>query len=202
MELGAVFSVSCSPSAVVPISKLSVHQSLRVRNSIRSGVICSSSASSSSSKRLPREPETKDQVLERRLRESKTVQSRVITITDTQQFHRELEAAGDKLVVLEIQSEELCELSHDEIPESYWAQPPEKIQEPCQELKHSLLRYDPQLATLSWLRPATTKHVCVEKSGYGYKQLLTQSGGTDARATVGMCISYRLRGMRTRRVRL
>ena len=74
------------------------------------------------------------------MRESMTVQSRVITITNANQFQRELETAGGKLIVLEIQSENLCELSHDEVPESYWAQPPEKIQAPCEELKHSLLR--------------------------------------------------------------
>lgn len=129
-------------SAIAPASsKLSGHRHAGFCGRIRRRLLCSPSASSSSHNSYrQRDPETKDQVIERRLRESKTVQSRVVTITNAGQFQRELEIAGGKLIVLEIQSENLCELSHDEVPESYWAQPPEKIQEPCEELKHSLLR--------------------------------------------------------------
>lgn len=84
--------------------------------------------------------ETKEQALERRLRESERVEERVIYVTNDTELEEELEAAGDALVVVEIRSEEICQTGFDEEPELHWKDDRKAALEPCRQLKHSFQR--------------------------------------------------------------
>jgi hypothetical protein len=53
--------------------------------------------------------ETSDQTLERRMRESSVVEERVVDIYGQGDFDRALAEAGSKLIVLEIESDSVCQ---------------------------------------------------------------------------------------------
>ncbi|GBF98486.1 thioredoxin chloroplastic [Raphidocelis subcapitata] len=84
--------------------------------------------------------ETPEQQLERRLRESARVDERVIDIFSAEDFQRELAAAGNKLVVLEAQSEEVCMTGLDEEPELQWKADKDAALQPCVAIKHTFQR--------------------------------------------------------------
>ncbi|GFR44452.1 hypothetical protein Agub_g5684 [Astrephomene gubernaculifera] len=83
--------------------------------------------------------------IERRLRESAEVESRVRNIDSEDDLLQLLDDAGDKLVVLEVQSEVLCELGLDEPePELHWKLDEQRQHEQrmakCQAVKHVIQR--------------------------------------------------------------
>jgi hypothetical protein len=84
--------------------------------------------------------ETEEQALERRIRESQQVEDRVVYISTEHEFNEEMERAGDRLVVLEVHSDEICQTGFDEEPELHWKGDVKAAQEPCAQLKHVFLR--------------------------------------------------------------
>jgi hypothetical protein len=90
--------------------------------------------------RALRPGETPQQALERRLRESERVEERVVYVTDTDELDVQFSAAGERLVVIEIRSEEVCETGFDEEPELQWKDDKRAALEPCRQLKHSFQR--------------------------------------------------------------
>jgi len=63
-----------------------------------------------------------------------------VEISDENQFGRELDNAGSKLVVLEIESDKLCQTGLDEEAELQWKQDQEAALLPCQSIKGTLQR--------------------------------------------------------------
>lgn len=84
--------------------------------------------------------ETADQVMERRLRESAQLEERVIPIQNRAQWQEYLNQAGDKLVVLTIQSHETCDTGSPEEVELHWKADKERAMEPCSALRHTFAR--------------------------------------------------------------
>lgn len=84
--------------------------------------------------------ETEEQALERRIRESQQVEDRVVYISTEREFDQEMEKAGDRLVVVEIHSEDVCQTGFEEEPELHWKGDVKAAQEPCAQLKHVFLR--------------------------------------------------------------
>jgi len=81
----------------------------------------------------------------RRMRESAVVEEKTQPIYGPEDFRKEIEAAGnDKLVVLEVMSESVCDLGLDEPePEVHWEvdkPTEEEIRAPCVQLKHVFQR--------------------------------------------------------------
>ena len=74
--------------------------------------------------------ETAEGAMARRIRESEQLQERIITVTDLDELDAEISKAGDKLMVIEISSDEHCQLDseHEINPAS------------CQGMKHSFQR--------------------------------------------------------------
>jgi hypothetical protein len=75
----------------------------------------------------------------RRLAESLKVEERVIDIYNEAEFKHEMDNAGDKLVVLEVESEYLCQSGFEEA-EFQWKVDKEASMAPCRDIKHSLQR--------------------------------------------------------------
>lgn len=84
--------------------------------------------------------ETPEQALERRMRESQQVEERVIYVTNRREWETEVAKAGDKLVVLEIQSQIVCQSGFEEEPELQWKDDQKRAMEPCSGLKHTFAR--------------------------------------------------------------
>eukprot|EP00882_Tetradesmus_deserticola_P001349 GHRQ01001460.1.p1 GENE.GHRQ01001460.1~~GHRQ01001460.1.p1 ORF type:complete len:332 (+),score=120.08 GHRQ01001460.1:133-1128(+) len=84
--------------------------------------------------------ETPEQAQERRMRESQQVEERVAAISDLTDWDRATAAAGDKLVVLEVESERLCQTGLDEEPELQWKADQAAALAPCQGIKHTFAR--------------------------------------------------------------
>ncbi|KAL4424978.1 hypothetical protein ABPG77_002863 [Micractinium sp. CCAP 211/92] len=78
--------------------------------------------------------------MERRLRESAQVEERVVNIFNERDWERELAKAGDKLVVLEVQSQLVCQTGFDEEPELHWKADRQAAMDPCRGLKHAFAR--------------------------------------------------------------
>lgn len=86
-----------------------------------------------------REHESSEEALQRRLKESARVEERVIQIYTAQDFDRELQEAGDQLIVLEVESTEVCQTGFEEV-EHHWKEDKEEALIPCRKLKHVLQR--------------------------------------------------------------
>ncbi|GLC41771.1 hypothetical protein PLESTB_001704200 [Pleodorina starrii] len=89
--------------------------------------------------------ETPQDQIERRIRESAEVESRVVNVDTEDEFLKVLDDAGDKLVVVEVQSEQVCETGLDEPePELHWKLDAEKAYEQqmakCTAVKHVIQR--------------------------------------------------------------
>lgn len=84
--------------------------------------------------------ETPEQALERRMRESERVEERVVYISSSEEWDAELEKAGQRLIVLEMNSDEICQTGFDEEPELHWKDDIKKALEPCRNLKHTFQR--------------------------------------------------------------
>lgn len=86
-----------------------------------------------------KESETPEQALQRRMKESARVEERVTQIYTAKDFQHHLEQAGDNLVVLEVESTEVCQTGLDEV-EHHWKEDKEAALNPCKKLKHVLQR--------------------------------------------------------------
>eukprot|EP01023_Acetabularia_acetabulum_P033495 TRINITY_DN3134_c0_g1_i1.p1 TRINITY_DN3134_c0_g1~~TRINITY_DN3134_c0_g1_i1.p1 ORF type:complete len:336 (-),score=56.93 TRINITY_DN3134_c0_g1_i1:304-1311(-) len=88
--------------------------------------------------------ETPEQAYERRLRESDQVYERIFFVESPAQFREQLDAAGDKLVVLEVQKEDVCETGMMEEPEYHWKLDKQKVlaeqMAACEGIKHRFQR--------------------------------------------------------------
>lgn len=80
-----------------------------------------------------------DEATQRRLRESARVTERVQCIYNSEDWHREVAKAGTGLVVLEVESPEICQTGFDEA-EAQWREDKEAALAPCQEIKHVFAR--------------------------------------------------------------
>ncbi|KAK9810728.1 hypothetical protein WJX73_003084 [Symbiochloris irregularis] len=112
-----------------------VTRSLAQRSAGRRSTVRTKAVSSVST-----EQETDKEAFERRVKESQRVEERVKLIASSQEFHDELEQAGKKLVVLEIDSAQVCQTGLKEEAESHWKVDKADTIGPCQELKHLLQR--------------------------------------------------------------
>ncbi|KAK9868298.1 hypothetical protein WJX84_009404 [Apatococcus fuscideae] len=90
------------------------------------------------SRALPRE-ETSEQAFERRVRESQQVEERVREIYNKADFTKELQQASGNLVVLEVESSNVCQTGLDE-PELQWKDDKKAALAPCAKIKHSFQR--------------------------------------------------------------
>lgn len=68
------------------------------------------------------------------------MESRTIDIYTQKDLDRELASAGDKLLVLQIESEQLCQTGLDEEPELQWREDQQAAMKPCQGIKSTLQR--------------------------------------------------------------
>lgn len=84
--------------------------------------------------------ETPEEALERRLRESERVDERVTFVNSIQELENEFEKAGDRLVVVEIESQQVCQTGWEEEAELHWKDDQKKALEPCLQLKHTFQR--------------------------------------------------------------
>ena len=84
--------------------------------------------------------ETPEQALERRRRESERVEERIKYVTTSAEFDDEMTKAGNKLVVLEVHSERICQTGLEEEAELHWKDDVKASLAPCAELKHVFQR--------------------------------------------------------------
>jgi len=88
--------------------------------------------------------ETQEEAMDRRLRESAQVDERVEYVSNLDELKQQLRAAGNKLVVLEIMSDRVCETGMDEEAELHWKLDAEKERarklEACSRIKHVFAR--------------------------------------------------------------
>lgn len=138
--------------------------------------------------------ETKQAKLDRRKRESNEVDMRVENVSSCAQLSEELSSAKDQLIVLELESDTLCELKDVEsVSPAYFDQPEEILFEPCSNLKHSfqrIARNCPDVKFLSFTADASEESIayCKETLGvdmfptlqfYKNGRLLWQHEGVD-----------------------
>ncbi|KAL4457874.1 hypothetical protein ABPG75_012739 [Micractinium tetrahymenae] len=98
-----------------------------------------------------KEGETAEQAMQRRLRESAQVEERVVYICNEREWEQELAKAGDKLVVLEVQSQVVCQSGFDEEAELQWRADQRAAMEPCRGLKHSFARISRECQDVAFL---------------------------------------------------
>eukprot|EP00889_Picochlorum_renovo_P000412 jgi/Picre1/27442/NNA_000409.t1 len=84
--------------------------------------------------------ETPEEALERRRRESERVEERVTFVNSVPELEARLEKAKNRLVVIEIESESVCQTGWEEEAELQWKDDQRKALEPCQQLKHTFQR--------------------------------------------------------------
>jgi len=84
--------------------------------------------------------ESADQTLQRRVRESDRVEERVSYISSIDEWQQELSKAADRLLVLEIHSEKICQTGDKEEAELHWKEDQEAALAPCRDLKHAFQR--------------------------------------------------------------
>jgi thiol-disulfide isomerase/thioredoxin len=87
-----------------------------------------------------RSGETEEEALARRLRESERVEERVQYVDTVADLERIFDSAGDRLVVIEIESASVCQTGWDEEPELHWKDDQKAALEPCLQLKHTFQR--------------------------------------------------------------
>lgn len=83
--------------------------------------------------------ETPGEAAERRARESERVEERVTYVVNQAEFAEELAKAGERLVVLEVHSERLCQSGLEEA-ELQWKDDQARVAQSCVELKHVFQR--------------------------------------------------------------
>jgi thiol-disulfide isomerase/thioredoxin len=84
--------------------------------------------------------ETPEQAMQRRMKESERVEERVTFISSEREWDVAVKQAGDRLVVVEVQSEVVCQSGWDEEPELQWEADKKAALEPCRNLKHVFQR--------------------------------------------------------------
>eukprot|EP00878_Enallax_costatus_P005724 GHUV01006002.1.p1 GENE.GHUV01006002.1~~GHUV01006002.1.p1 ORF type:complete len:209 (+),score=31.72 GHUV01006002.1:247-873(+) len=84
--------------------------------------------------------ETPEEAQERRLRESQRVEERVTPISDLRDWDRETQTVGDKLVVVEVESDKVCQTGLEEEAELHWKADQAAALKPCQGIKHTFAR--------------------------------------------------------------
>lgn len=84
--------------------------------------------------------ETQEQAMARRLKESERVEERVRYVDSVADLEGCFENAGQRLVVIEIESAEVCQTGWDEEPELHWKDDQKAALEPCKQLKHIFQR--------------------------------------------------------------
>lgn len=87
-----------------------------------------------------KEGETPEQAEERRQRESRQVEARIIGITSVAELENELARNGDKLVLIEVTKDGVCETGLDEEPEIQWKADRAAAMKPCADIKHVFAR--------------------------------------------------------------
>jgi len=87
-----------------------------------------------------RDGETEEEARARRERESLMVESRMVDVRNSATLQRELDKAGERLVVLEIASEVVCDTGITEVADPDWKQDGIVDLAPCERLKHSMQR--------------------------------------------------------------
>lgn len=76
----------------------------------------------------------------RRLKESERVEERVQLVDSVADLEAYFNQAGDRLVVIEIESTSVCQTGWDEEPELHWKDDQKAALEPCKQLKHVFQR--------------------------------------------------------------
>eukprot|EP00890_Picochlorum_soloecismus_P000765 jgi/Picsp_1/168/NSC_00168-R1_thioredoxin-like protein cdsp32 len=84
--------------------------------------------------------ETPEEALERRVKESERVEERIQYVNSVVEFEKRLTEAGDRLVVVEVGSEKVCQTGWEEEPELQWKDDKKAALEPCLQLKHTFQR--------------------------------------------------------------
>jgi hypothetical protein len=84
--------------------------------------------------------ETREQAAERRARESSRVEERVADVEDAQAWHKALQDAGDRLVVLEVEAEGVCQTGLEEEADTNWELDRRAALQPCLGIKSTLQR--------------------------------------------------------------
>jgi hypothetical protein len=74
--------------------------------------------------------------VERRLRESQVVDERITVIYNIEDFRREMKEAGNMLVVLEVESNNICQTGYEEEAEIHYKVDQEAALAPCRVIKH------------------------------------------------------------------
>eukprot|EP00879_Flechtneria_rotunda_P012991 GHRR01013565.1.p1 GENE.GHRR01013565.1~~GHRR01013565.1.p1 ORF type:complete len:250 (+),score=74.24 GHRR01013565.1:164-913(+) len=95
--------------------------------------------------------ETPEQAQERRIRESRQVEERVTNIYDLRDWDRETQAAQDKLVVLEVESDKVCQTGLPEEPELHWKADQAAAMRPCHAIKHTFQRIARECSDVKFL---------------------------------------------------
>lgn len=101
----------------------------------RGSVLCCAQVGS-----RPSSGETPEEALQRRLRESERVEERVTFVDSIAELEREFDKAGERLVVVEIESQQVCQTGWEEEAELHWKDDQKKALEPCLQLKHTFQR--------------------------------------------------------------
>lgn len=84
--------------------------------------------------------ESPEEALARRRKESDRVEERVQLVDSVRDLEGYFERAGERLVVIEIESAGVCQTGWDEEPELHWKDDQKAALEPCQQLKHVFQR--------------------------------------------------------------
>lgn len=84
--------------------------------------------------------ETAEQAAERRARESARVEERVLDVEDASSWRAALESAGDRLVVLEVEAEGVCQTGLEEEADTNWELDKKAALVPCAQIKSVLQR--------------------------------------------------------------
>ncbi|KAF8059985.1 SQD2 [Scenedesmus sp. PABB004] len=95
--------------------------------------------------------ETPEQAQERRMRESARVEERVVNVATAADWDAATAAAGDKLVVLEVESERLCQTGLEEEAELQWKADQAAAMAPCQGIKHTFARIARECTDVTFL---------------------------------------------------
>lgn len=74
------------------------------------------------------------------MRESQQVEERVIHISDLDDWDKATQASGNDLVVVEVESDQVCQTGLDEEAELHWKQDQAAALMPCQQIKHTFAR--------------------------------------------------------------
>ncbi|PNH04195.1 Thioredoxin-like protein CDSP32, chloroplastic [Tetrabaena socialis] len=168
-ELRRVSAEGCSAALLAALQGLA-----RPRRSCNAGP-CRSAA-------LPASGESPTERLDRRLRESAQVETRVQTVDTEEEFLAALEGAGEnKLLVVEVQSERVCETGLDEPePELHWKLDVEKQHAlqmaKCTAVKHEMQRTARECPDVTF--------IAIEEDGSSSKDALIRRLGVEVLPTL------------------